>query len=43
MQAAMEVFSICGRVDLRNQAIEKLVEYSKYYSELRLANPELPG
>lgn len=43
MQATMEIFSICGRLDLRDQANEKLNEYSKYYSELRLANPEIPG
>jgi hypothetical protein len=43
MQATMEIFSICGRADLRNQAIEKLVEYNKYYSELRLVNSEIFG
>jgi len=43
MQAAMQLFLVCGRNDLREQALERLVEYGKAYAELRSRHPELTG
>lgn len=39
MQAAMELFSVCGRNDLREQGHAQVVAYRKAYAELRSAYP----